>query len=92
MPDRPVAVIACTQVVRQKVAVPEQLSARRGEQQRIGGRASVVVEMLLNLSDDVAGQDDAALAGGSLGCAKSAAWPRASVSFPKASRAWTARL
>ena len=50
-----------------EVAMPEQLSARRSEQQRIGGRASVVVEMLLNLSDDAARQDDAALAGGGFG-------------------------
>src|ERR1700729_1373439 len=50
-----------------EVAVPEQLPARRGEQQRVGGRAGVVVEMLLNLSDDAAGQDDAAPSGRGLG-------------------------
>jgi hypothetical protein len=62
-----------------EVAVPEQLAAWRGEQQRIGVRAGVVVEMLLNLSDDAAGQDDAPFAGGGLRGAKKAAWPRASV-------------
>jgi hypothetical protein len=71
-----------------QVAVPKQLSARRGEQQRIGGRASVVLEMLLNLSDDAASQDDARLLAAVLGGGKNAAWSRASVSWQNGRRSW----
>jgi hypothetical protein len=61
--------------------VPEQLAAWRGEQQRIGGSAAgVIVEMLLNLSNDAAGKDDEASSGGGFGRAKKGAWSRASVS------------
>src|SRR5262249_37681721 len=50
-----------------EVAVPKQLAAGRGEQKRIGAGAGVVVEMLLDLGDDAAGQDDAASASCCLG-------------------------
>ena len=49
-----------------EVAVPEQMAARRGEDERVGVRSRVGVEVVLYISYDGARQDDAALACGGL--------------------------
>jgi hypothetical protein len=63
-----------------EVAVPEQLAPRRSEDERGGARSCVGDEVVVDLSDDGAGQDDATPAGGGFRRREDGAWPRASVS------------